>query len=81
MDIKPIFNCYNSNIIIETVFVNDIAVRMYETAGIKTVAKVKANINFNSVKQTDMLFENPNDVDLEAMTFKPFEIKTLEVMI
>ncbi len=84
MDIKPIFNCYNSNIIIETVFVNDngnIAVRMYETAGIKTVAKVKANIKFNSVKQTDMLFENPNDVDLEAMTFKPFEIKTLEVMI
>lgn len=82
LDIKPIFNCDNSNIIIETVFVNDkgnIAVRMYETAGIKTVARVKANINFNSVKQTDMLFENPNDVDLDAMTFKPFEIKTLEV--
>lgn len=84
LDIKPIFSCNNSNIIIETVFVNDkgnIAVRMYETAGIKTVAKVKANINFISVKQTDMLFENPNDVDLDAMTFKPFEIKTLEVMI
>lgn len=82
LEIKPIFNCDNSNIIIETVFVNDkgnIAVRMYETAGIKTVARVKANINFNSVKQTDMLFENPNDVDLDAMTFKPFEIKTLEV--
>ena len=82
LDIKPIFSCNNSNIIIETVFVNDkgnIAVRMYETAGIKTVAKVKSNINFISVKQTDMLFENPNDVDLDAMTFKPFEIKTLEV--
>ena len=52
---------------------------MYETAGIKTVARVKANINFISVKQTDMLFENAVDVDLEAMTFKPFEIKTLEV--
>lgn len=82
LDIKPIFNCDNSNIIIETVFVNDkgnIAVRMYETAGIKTVARVKANINFISVKQTDMLFENAVDVDLDAMTFKPFEIKTLEV--
>ena len=54
MDIKPIFNCDNSNIIIETVFVNDkgnIAVRMYETAGIKTVARVKANINFISVNK------------------------------
>ena len=82
LDIKPIFNCDNSNIIIETVFVNDkgnIAVRMYDTAGAKTVARVNTNINFISVKQTDMLFENPNDVDLEAMTFKPFEIKTLEV--
>ena len=57
----------------------NIAVRMYETAGIKTVARVKANIKFNSVKQTDMLFENAVDVDLDAMTFKPFEIKTLEV--
>lgn len=84
LDIKPIFNCDNSNIIIETVFVNDkgnIAVRMYETAGIKTVAKVNTNINFISVKQTDMLFENAVDIDLDAMTFKPFEIKTLEVMI
>ena len=82
MDIKPIFSCNNSNIIIETVFVNDkgnIAVRMYETAGAKTVARVNTNINFISVKQMDMLFENPNDVDLEAMIFKPFEIKTLEV--
>ena len=84
LDIKPIFNCDNSNIIIETIFVNNkgnIAVRMYETAGIKTVARVKANIKFNSVKQTDMLFENAVDIDLDAMTFKPFEIKTLEVMI
>lgn len=82
LDIKPIFSCNNSNIIIETVFVNDkgnIAVRMYETAGAKTVARVNTNINFISVKQMDMLFENPNDVDLEAMIFKPFEIKTLEV--
>ena len=61
--------------------VANIAVRMYETAGIKTVARVKANIKFNSVKQTDMLFENAVDIDLDAMTFKPFEIKTLEVMI
>ena len=30
-------------------------------------------------EEGDVLFENPNDVDLEAMTFKPFEIKTLEV--
>lgn len=83
-DIKPIFNCDNSNIIIETVFVNDkgnIAVRMYETAGAKTVARVNTNINFNSVKQTNMIFENAVDVDLDAVTFRPFEIKTLEVMI
>ena len=82
MDIKPIFNCDNSNIIIETVFVNDngnLAFRMYETAGKETDTEIRINTKYESIRETDMLFENPNDVDLEAMTFKPFEIKTLEV--
>lgn len=83
LDIKPIFNCDNSNIIIETVFVNDkgnIAVRMYETAGKETKASVSINIAYESIHETNMLFENSVDVDLDAITFKPFEIKTLEVM-
>lgn len=82
LDIKPIFNCDNSNIIIETVFVNDkgnIAVRMYETAGKKTEASVSINIAYESIHETDMLFENAKEVDLSNLHFSPFEIKTLEV--
>lgn len=82
LDIKPIFNCDNSNIIIETVFVNDkgnIAVRMYETAGKETEASVSINIAYESIHETDMLFDNATEMDLSKLHFNPFEIKTLEV--
>ena len=84
LDIKPIFDCDNSNIIIETIFVNDrgnIAVRMYETAEKSTVAKVNANFDYKSIKQTNMLFENEQEIDLNHLVFEPFEIKTLEVIL
>lgn len=82
LDIKPIFNCDNSNIIIETVFVNDkgnIAVRMYETAGKETETSVSINIAYESIHETDMLFDNATEMDLTKLHFNPFEIKTLEV--
>lgn len=82
LDIKPIFNCDNSNIIIETVFVNNkgnIAVRMYETAGKETDASVSINTAYENIHETDMLFENAKEMDLGNLHFNPFEIKTLEV--
>ena len=82
MDIKPIFNCDNSNIIIETIFVNNkgnIAVRMYETAGKETEASVSINIAYESIHETDMFFDNATEMDLSKLHFNPFEIKTLEV--
>lgn len=82
LDIKPIFNCDNSNIIIETVFVNNkgnIAVRMYETAGKETDASVSINTAYESIHETDMLFDNATEMDLTNLHFNPFEIKTLEV--
>lgn len=81
-DIKPLVTCNAENVILETVFVNDkgnIAVRMYETAGKETEASVSINIAYESIHETDMLFENAKEMNLGNLHFNPFEIKTLEV--
>ncbi len=77
-----IISCNDKNIVTETIMVNDkgnIGIRMYETAGKETTAKINVDIPFDSILQTDMLFENGEDVSSMTLTFKPFEIKTLEI--
>ena len=81
-DIKPLITCNAENIILETVFVNDngnIAFRMYETAGKETDTEICINTDYESIHETDMLFENAKEMDLGNLHFNPFEIKTLEV--
>ena len=81
-DIKPLVTCNAENIILETVFVNDngnIAFRMYETAGKETDTEICINTDYESIHETDMLFENAKEMDLGNLHFNPFEIKTLEV--
>ncbi len=81
-DIKPLVTCNAENVILETVFVNDngnIAFRMYETAGKETDTEICINTDYESIHETDMLFENAKEMDLGNLHFNPFEIKTLEV--
>ena len=81
-DIKPLVTCNAENVILETVFVNDngnLAFRMYETAGKETDTEIDINIAYESIHETDMLFENAKEMNLGNLHFNPFEIKTLEV--
>lgn len=83
INIKPIISCNEKNIITETIMVNDngnIAIRMYEAAGIETKTDVLVNIPFKSICETDMLFNNSVEIDSTSLVFKPFEIKTFEII-
>ena len=52
---------------------------MYETAGKETDTEICINTDYESIHETDMLFENGKGMDLGNLHFNPFEIKTLEV--
>ena len=52
---------------------------MYETAGKETDTEIDINIAYESIHETDMLFENAKEMNLGNLHFNPFEIKTLEV--
>lgn len=78
-----IITCDQKNIIIETIMINEndnIGVRMYEAAGIETKASVAIDISYESIYETDMLFDNSTKIDTNSIVFKPFEIKTLEII-
>ena len=52
-------------------------VRLYESQGKAATASLKTGFKYQSAFETDLLEENGKPVDPTALTFHPFEIKTL----
>lgn len=78
---QPIFLPGAKNIIAETVKIADetpnaLLVRVYEAMGQQTDCSFTLHSSIRSVWETDMLEENPKEVDVQAVHFDPFEIKT-----
>jgi alpha-mannosidase len=76
----PIAHADKENILLETVCrerSGDTVLRFYETAGKLTQTAIRVRPQYEAVRETDMLTENGCPVDLTALTFKPYEIKTL----
>ena len=71
----------DSSIVIETIKIsennNGIIVRAYEPYGNTINTKLNTSIDFAESYETDMLENILNKIDLNKLTFKPFEIKTI----
>lgn len=83
LDVENLLVCDSKDIIVETVMINDngnLVFRVYENSGKATSTSLKLNIDAKSVTETNMLFEDAKEIDLNNMVFKPFEIKTIEVI-
>ena len=52
-------------------------VRLYESQGKAATASLKTGFKYQSAFETDLLEENGKPVDPTALTFHPFEIKTI----
>lgn len=82
MQIEPIAIINNKNIIIESIFTNwnnDIILRLYESIGESAKTNLAINIDYESISEADMLYNNPQSIDINNIKFKPFEIKTLVI--
>ena len=80
-DLGPIFLADKKNIIVDTIkpadtVENALLVRAYESMGMRTNTAFTAAKNITKIQQTDMLEENPEDVDISDVEFGAFEIKT-----
>ena len=80
-DLGAIFLPDKKNIIVDTIkpadcHENALLVRIYEAMGKQTDCAFTAHANVKSITETDMLEENPAAVDISAVHFGPFEIKT-----
>ena len=53
--------------------------RLYEAEGGWTKANIAISHPYTSAKSVNMLEENEADIDLSALAFRPFEIKTIKV--
>ena len=80
-DLSPIFLTNQKNVIVDTIkpadlHENALLVRVYEAMGKQTVCAFKTHEKIQSVCETDMLEEDPQEVNLDHIHFGPFEIKT-----
>lgn len=88
-DPRSLFWLDATNIILETVKPaedgNGLVLRLYESMGTHTSAQLHTCLPVLGVEQTDMLEQPLKDVNLVggamALTFRPFEIKTLRCML
>ena len=55
-----------------------IVVRMYESQGKPAAASLTVRFGYKAAYETNLLEENPLPADPAALTFRPFEIKTLK---
>ncbi len=69
------------NIVIETVKKSNdgqgTLLRIYESQGKATVAKIACGQNYVECYQTNMLEEGGEPINLEALSFTPYEVKTI----
>ena len=81
-DLGPIFLPDSKNIIVDTIkpadtIENALLVRVYEAMGKQVDCNFNVNPGIKKIVETDMLEEDPRDVDASCMHFGSFEIKTL----
>lgn len=81
--INTVIECDKDNIIIETIKIaednNDIIVRLYETNNKETIAKLNTTFEYTKAYECDMLENNTNLIELDNLSFTPFEIKTIKL--
>ena len=80
-DLGPIFLSDVRNIIVHTIkpadtVENALLVRAYECMGKQTDCAFTVNPRITKIVETDMMEENPQDVDIRKIHFGSFEIKT-----
>ncbi len=84
LDIDSPCTIDKANIVLETVLTNEkgnLCFRLYENSGVETDTKLSINTPHSRIFETDMLFENGKELTTDTLNFKPFEIKTLEVIV
>lgn len=81
VNLKSAFVCDAFNILVETVKLAEngdgIVIRVYESAGRATKANLTLGFPYSDAYECDMLESFPNKIDLKALSFKPYEIKTI----
>ncbi len=81
------FECFNKNVVIDTVKAAEngagVIVRLYESSGTKTEARIKLGFAVNHVCECNLMEKNEGTVDvydgIVELVIKPFEIKTLRI--
>jgi alpha-mannosidase len=88
---RSLFEVDQDNIIIDTIKPSedqgsrDIVMRLYESMGTQTAVQLKSSLPIMQVFETDMLEQVKSELELTdgavQLTFRPFEIKTLRVIV
>jgi alpha-mannosidase len=88
---RSLFEVDQANIIIDTIKPSedqgsrDIVMRLYESMGTQTAVQLKSSLPIMQVFETDMLEQVKSELELTdgavQLTFRPFEIKTLRVIV
>jgi len=81
VDFDSLVTSDKENILTETVKLAEdgsgIILRLYECTGESATAKIQANFKFDEALECDLLEQNARPVDLNALDFNPYEIKTI----
>jgi alpha-mannosidase len=76
----------SEHIVIETVKMaenrkNELILRIYEDSGKPGQAKITLDAEYEKAIECDMLENELNETDLNNLSFKPFEVKTIKIML
>lgn len=82
--IEPIVTIGNEKIVLESIFVNEdgnVVLRMYESSGVANTTDMYINFEYSDVYESDMLTEKRLS-DIEGdLSFSPFEVKTVVIVL
>ena len=71
-----------SNVIVETIKAAEdgtgLVLRLYEATGCACVTALETDFSYRTVHACDLEEQNPEPVDISALSFGPYEIKTLK---
>lgn len=76
----------DEHVVIETVKMaesreKEIIIRAYEDTGTERTAEIKVGTSYEKAVETDLLENETGEIDLKAVTFKPYEIKTFKLKL
>ena len=71
-----------SNVVVETIKAAEdgfgLVLRLYEATGCACVTALETGFSYQFVHACDLEEQNPEPVDVSALAFGPYEIKTLK---